>query len=173
MLTALFSKLTYMSTLQDRISELMLATGLSVGQLAEIAGVSSSAVSQWKDGPTKALKTGPATRLAERTGYHARWIADGDGPKKSSIAPALAPAPGPSHPPSLDQALEVVAAQLNALSPLVADAGRSALANLASGQATPQATAAVLEALASATAKLPIASSAIAETPVKVKKHET
>lgn len=89
------------------------------------------------------------------------------------IAPALAPAPGPSHPPSLDQALEVVAAQLNALSPLVADAGRSALANLASGQATPQATAAVLEALASATAKLPIASSAIAETPVKVKKHET
>lgn len=94
MLTALFSKLAYMSTLQDRISELMLATGLSVGQLAEIAGVSSSAVSQWKDGPTKALKTGPATRLAERTGYHARWIADGDGPKKSS-ASAANTEPGP------------------------------------------------------------------------------
>ena len=73
-----------MSTLQDRIAELMQATELSVGQLSEIAGVSSSAVSQWKDGPTKAIKTGPATRLADRTGFRARWIADGDGPKKEN-----------------------------------------------------------------------------------------
>ena len=78
MLTDLFSKLPYMNTLQDRIAELMEVSGLSVGQLAEIAGVSSSAVSQWKDGPTKALKAGPAKRLAERTGYCARWIADVD-----------------------------------------------------------------------------------------------
>lgn len=73
-----------MNTLQDRIAELMQTTGFSVGQLSEIAGVSSSAVSQWKDGPTKALKTGPATRLADRTGFCARWIADGDGPKKGA-----------------------------------------------------------------------------------------
>lgn len=78
-------KLPYMSTLQERIAELMTATGLSVGQIAEIAGVTSSAVSQWKDGPTKALKTGPATRLAEKTGFRARWIADGDGPKTSAL----------------------------------------------------------------------------------------
>lgn len=84
MLNDFFSKLPYMGTLQDRIAELMQATGLTVGQMADIAGVSSSAASQWKDGPTKALKTGPATRLAERTGYMARWIADGDGPKKIS-----------------------------------------------------------------------------------------
>lgn len=80
-LTAYLSKLSFVSTLQERIAELMAATGLSVGAMADIAGVSSSAVSQWKDGPTKALKTGPATRLADRTGFCARWIADGDGPK--------------------------------------------------------------------------------------------
>lgn len=80
-LTSYLSKLSFVSTLQERIAELMAATGLSVGSMADIAGVSSSAVSQWKDGPTKALKTGPATRLADRTGFCARWIADGDGPK--------------------------------------------------------------------------------------------
>ena len=95
MLTDLFSKLPYMNTLQDRIAELMEVSGLSVGQLAEIAGVSSSAVSQWKDGPTKALKAGPATRLAERTGYCARWIADGDGPKKDPRQSIANTSPGP------------------------------------------------------------------------------
>lgn len=95
MLTDLFSKLPYMTTLQDRIAELMKISGLSVGQLAEIAGVSSSAVSQWKDGPTKALKAGPATRLAERTGYCARWIADGDGPKKDTRQSIANTSPGP------------------------------------------------------------------------------
>lgn len=95
MLTDLFSKLPYMNTLQDRIAELMEVSGLSVGQLAEIAGVSSSAVSQWKDGPTKALKAGPATRLAERTGYCARWIADGDGPKKDARQSVANTSPGP------------------------------------------------------------------------------
>lgn len=93
MLTDLFSKLPYMTTLQDRIAELMEISGLSVGQLAEIAGVSSSAVSQWKDGPTKALKAGPATRLAERTGYSARWIAEGEGPKKSAMQADAGSAP--------------------------------------------------------------------------------
>lgn len=84
-----------MNTLQERIAELMAASGLSVGQLAEIAGVSSSAVSQWKDGPTKALKAAPATRLAERTGYCARWIAEGSGPKKDARHSASNTSPGP------------------------------------------------------------------------------
>lgn len=95
MLIRLISKLSYMNTLQDRIAELMAATGLTVGQMAEIAGVSSSAASQWKDGPTKALKAGPATRLAERTGFRARWIADGDGPKKDLMSFAANTSPGP------------------------------------------------------------------------------
>ncbi|ULR87204.1 LexA family transcriptional regulator [Comamonas sp. B21-038] len=71
-----------MSTLQERIAEIMATAGLSVGDIADIAGVSSSAVTQWKEGPTKTIKTAPATRLSEKTGYRAMWIATGDGPKK-------------------------------------------------------------------------------------------
>lgn len=73
-----------MATLQERIAELMLMSKLTVGDLADIAGVSSSAVTQWKDGPTKSIKTGPATKLAAKTGYSALWIGTGEGPKKIS-----------------------------------------------------------------------------------------
>lgn len=76
-----------MTTLQDRIAKLMAETGKTVGELADIAGVSSSAVTQWKDGPTKSLKTAPATKLAAATGFSAMWIATGAGPEKSGIAP--------------------------------------------------------------------------------------
>lgn len=76
-----------MTTLQDRIARLMAETGKTVGEIADIAGVSSSAVTQWKDGPTKSLKTAPATKLAAATGFSAMWIATGVGPEKSGIAP--------------------------------------------------------------------------------------
>lgn len=79
------SKLTYVSTLQERIAEIMSATGLSVGDIAGIADVSSSAVTQWKDGPTKSLKTAPATKLAAKTGYSAMWIATGEGAKMAKF----------------------------------------------------------------------------------------
>ena len=72
-----------MSTLQERMSEIMEATGKTVGEIATIAGVSSSAASQWKDGPTKSIKTGPATRLEAATGYSALWISTGEGPKRA------------------------------------------------------------------------------------------
>lgn len=76
------SNSTYMSTLQARIAELMESTGWKVGDMAQIAGVSSSAVTQWKDGPTQTIKLEPATRLAARSGYGALWIANGKGPKR-------------------------------------------------------------------------------------------
>jgi phage repressor protein C with HTH and peptisase S24 domain len=91
-LTAHFGKLTYMPTLQDRIAEIMESSQLSVGKLAEIAEVTSSAATQWKDGPTKSLKTGPASKLAAKTGFSAMWIATGEGPKY--LAPS---APTPSN----------------------------------------------------------------------------
>ena len=75
-----------MTTLQERIAKVMAETGKTVGDLAEIAGVSSSAVTQWKDGPTKSLKTAPAVKLAEATGFSAMWIATGSGPEKSGAA---------------------------------------------------------------------------------------
>ncbi len=75
----------YMSTLQERIAELMDVTGWKVGDLAEIAGVSSSAATQWKDGPTMSIKLEPATRLSAKCGYSALWIATGKGLKKGVI----------------------------------------------------------------------------------------
>ena len=81
-LTDIARKLAYVGTLQARIAELMEATDWSVGEISRITGVSSSAVSQWKDGPTKTIKIGPATKLAVASGYSAVWIATGEGPKK-------------------------------------------------------------------------------------------
>lgn len=70
-----------MNTLQDRIAEVMAAAGLTVGELADIAGVTSSAATQWKDGPTKTLKAAPAARLSAKTGFRALWLSSGEGPK--------------------------------------------------------------------------------------------
>lgn len=94
-----------MSTLQERISELMESTGWKVGDMAEIAGVSSSAVTQWKDGPTQSVKLEPATRLAAKCGFSALWIATGKGPKRPAVPagdgilePEFAGAPKPPKP---------------------------------------------------------------------------
>lgn len=81
-LTINASKLTFVSTLQERIAEIMAAANLTVGQIAELTGVSSSAVTQWKDGPTKTIKASPATKLAAKTGYSAIWISTGEGAKR-------------------------------------------------------------------------------------------
>lgn len=75
-----------MTTLQERIAKVMAETGMTVGRIAEITGVTSSAVTQWKDGPTKSLKTAPATKLAAATGFSALWIATGSGPEKITQA---------------------------------------------------------------------------------------
>lgn len=82
-LTSGNSKLAYMNTLQDRIAEVMAVAGLTVGELADIAGVTSSAATQWKDGPTKTLKAAPAARLSAKTGFRALWLSSGEGPKMS------------------------------------------------------------------------------------------
>lgn len=68
-----------MSTLQERIQTLMDATGWSIGKIAEIAGVSSSAVSQWANGETKSIRLDPAMRLQAESGFSAPWLANGKG----------------------------------------------------------------------------------------------
>ena len=68
-----------MSTLQERIDTILQATSWSVGKLAQICDVSSTAVPQWKNGPTKSLKAGPASKLAAATGFNALWSAEGEG----------------------------------------------------------------------------------------------
>ncbi|WP_371435919.1 S24 family peptidase [Polaromonas sp.] len=70
-----------MSTLQDRIAELMTSTGWKVGDIAELCGVTSSAVTQWKDGPTKTITLEPAIKIERASGFSALWIASGKGEK--------------------------------------------------------------------------------------------
>ncbi|MCS4292702.1 SOS-response transcriptional repressor LexA [Comamonas sp. BIGb0152] len=83
-----------MSTLQERIAEIMRTANMSVGEIASIAEVTSSAVTQWKDGPTKTLKTAPAAKLSQRTGFNTMWIATGEGQKKLPTSSANTE-PGP------------------------------------------------------------------------------
>ncbi len=72
----------YMSTLEERIAEVMASTGRSISDLAAIAEVSTSAVSQWASGETKSIKLEPAIRLQNALGYSALWLANGKGAKR-------------------------------------------------------------------------------------------
>lgn len=56
---------------------------LTVGTLAKTAGVSSSAVSQWKNPRgTATMSASAAGRLAERYGYRVVWLVEGKGPRR-------------------------------------------------------------------------------------------
>lgn len=73
-----------MSALKDRMEEFSKATGLDVGKIAEIAGVSSSAVSQWFGKGSKIINSigiAPATKLEKASGYRAMWLSKGELPK--------------------------------------------------------------------------------------------
>lgn len=69
------------TTLQTRILEILELPGMTVGRLAKAAGVTSSAVSQWKSGKSTAMKVESAAGLERLTGIRALWIASGHGPK--------------------------------------------------------------------------------------------
>lgn len=69
------------TTLQERIAELMEATGWKVGDIAGLCNISSSAVTQWKEGPTKSITLEPAIKLERASGFSALWIASGKGEK--------------------------------------------------------------------------------------------
>ena len=93
-----------MSTLQARMEELMRETGLTVGQIAKICNVTSSAVTQWKDGPVRSIRISAAARLAAHTPFEAMWIATGAGRKYQNAdehAQAYAPISERQHQPIL------------------------------------------------------------------------
>lgn len=74
-----------MSTLTERLHEVMKAMNWSQADLRIAAGVSSSVVSQWLGKGNKEIKTigklEAAERLEKDTGFAALWIAKGIGPK--------------------------------------------------------------------------------------------
>lgn len=87
-------KLPYMgmSTLQERLIEVADSVG-NDAEVARIAKVSRSAVSQWRTGDVKALKAVSAVNIQERTGYSVRWLILGIGPKKLSGKQDIAQVP--------------------------------------------------------------------------------
>lgn len=90
-----------MKTLKQRTEE-ALAAGFTIGDLAKAGGVTSAAASHWLSGATKSLKAHSAAGLAELTGWHATWWANGTGERGATKARAAAPALHAALPVVLD-----------------------------------------------------------------------
>jgi len=80
-----------MSTLINRIEEIQSKMGWDDKAMGDVAGVSRSAVAQWRGQGSKIIHTigdiEAAVNLERATGYSALWIARGKGEKLVSKAP--------------------------------------------------------------------------------------
>lgn len=80
-----------MSTLTERLREVMATNGWEHGDLVRVSGESSSVVSQWLGKGSKEIKrlgrVSTACRIAAASGFAAPWIAEGVGPKRSYVPP--------------------------------------------------------------------------------------
>jgi len=124
------------------MKELEAEFGLTVGQIATLCGVSSSAVSQWfgsgKKPITEIGSVRAAVRLERRTGWSALWIAYGEGPKIIGAAASVLSGALP-----LVAALSTLAATLDELS----EDQRTAVAERLKALATAPDSPKVLDAL--------------------------
>lgn len=81
-----------MTTLIDRLTEIMAAKDWTHADLVRVSGQSHSVVSQWLGHGSKIIKTigklDAAVRIEAESGFAALWIATGQGPKYAS-RPAL------------------------------------------------------------------------------------
>lgn len=75
-----------MTTIGERIQEAMDAAALDQPALARRIGVSKQAVSAMISGSTKDPTAENVFRIAEATGYEARWIVTGKGPRTKKEA---------------------------------------------------------------------------------------
>jgi transcriptional regulator with XRE-family HTH domain len=73
-----------MSSRAERIAEAIASTTLNDSEVARRIGCKSQAVAQWRSGATKDLKSDNLFALADLTGFEARWIATGKGPKRKA-----------------------------------------------------------------------------------------
>ncbi len=71
-----------MSTLQERIAELMAETKATHADLMRVTKLTSPAITFIINGPTKSLKTSTAAKLERAYGFSAAWLSDGVLPKK-------------------------------------------------------------------------------------------
>lgn len=92
-----------MSTLQERLAEVMRARGWEHADLVRISGQSSSVVSQWRGKSSKIIKRigrmDAAMRIEAASGYSALWLATGEGPKfiAGERGPNYSPVPAGWH----------------------------------------------------------------------------
>lgn len=70
-----------MTTIGERIKEAMDAAGLDPPRLGRAIGVSKQAISAMISGSTKSPTAENVFKIADATGYQARWITTGKGPK--------------------------------------------------------------------------------------------
>lgn len=76
-------------TLAERIAARRKELGLRQEDLAQAAGVSTAAVSQWERGETKNLKLENFFAIADKLKVQARWLALGQGAKFAAVWVAL------------------------------------------------------------------------------------
>lgn len=118
-------------TLQERMVELMTATGWTVGEIARIAGVTSAAVSQWVgNGAGKQSKSignaEAALRLEKASGFSWIWLAQGKGQKLAATADSNLG----NEADQIAQALEVLTKALAKVDPFTQDLVRHSLSRL-------------------------------------------
>lgn len=81
-----------MSTLKDRLLELMTTMGWEYPDLVAASGMSRSVVSQWLGRGSKTIhsigRMEAAERLEAASGFAALWLATGQGPKKAKAVPS-------------------------------------------------------------------------------------
>jgi transcriptional regulator with XRE-family HTH domain len=120
-----------MSTLEERLREIMDAKGWQRRDLVRITGQSSSVVSQWLGHGSKTIHTiqkiEAAIALEQESGFCAAWIAKGIGPKRAMAAPDSTTAPpllqeaaapyGPPYRPDVAELVDALAYALDALEP--------------------------------------------------------
>jgi SOS-response transcriptional repressor LexA len=74
-----------MTTMAERISEAIDASGKQSHEIAVACGVTPASVTHWKNGSTKSLKAVTAQKFSEVTGYREKWLTSGVGPKKEEV----------------------------------------------------------------------------------------
>lgn len=75
-----------MTSLSDRVKEAIDTSGKSVKDIARACEVTEQAVYDWRKGSTKSIDGDNLVELADITGFEAKWIAKGKGPKRRIYA---------------------------------------------------------------------------------------